>query len=158
MQETRWWKYVTELIGDDSYKDAAQKAGFDKSAFSRWKRGSKADPEFVVKLARAYKADVLRALVEASFITEVEARFVREKPRPDESAVLHALQQLKSQLESAEGVIGSMVEEKKRISRIRLASVPDQPEAEPDVRSLDYAADRRTPEPEEGDDDYGPGA
>ena len=74
MQETRWWKYVTQLIGNDSYKDAAEKARFDKSAFSRWKKGATADPEFVVKLARAYRANVLAALVESGLISEDEAK------------------------------------------------------------------------------------
>ncbi|MBE7338093.1 MULTISPECIES: helix-turn-helix transcriptional regulator [Corynebacterium] len=74
MEETRWWKYVTQLIGNDSFKDAAEKARFDKSAFSRWKKGAKADPEFAVKLARAYGANVLEALVESGLISEDEAK------------------------------------------------------------------------------------
>lgn len=56
-------------------RDAAKKAGFNQSAFTRWKGGAKADPEFVVKFARAFNLDVLEALVEAEFITEDEARF-----------------------------------------------------------------------------------
>lgn len=74
MTQTRWWKYVTNLIGDSSYSAAANKAGFDKSAFTRWKKGAKADPEFVIKLARAYNTNVLQALVEAEFITAKEAK------------------------------------------------------------------------------------
>lgn len=78
MTETRWWKYVEKLIEGDTAQDAARRAGFDKSAFTRWKKGANADPEFVVKLARAYRANVLEALVEAEFITDSEAslRFV----------------------------------------------------------------------------------
>lgn len=73
MEETRWWTYVAHLIGPDSFKDAAEKAQFDKSAFSRWKKGAKADPEFAVKLARAYGANVLEALVESGLISQEEA-------------------------------------------------------------------------------------
>ena len=73
MSETRWWKYVERLIGDDTAKDAARKAGFDGSAFTRWKNGANAGPEFVVKLARAYGVNVLDALVASGFITEDEA-------------------------------------------------------------------------------------
>ncbi|OFT67704.1 hypothetical protein HMPREF3147_00865 [Corynebacterium sp. HMSC05D03] len=54
-------------------RDAAKKAGFNQSAFTRWKGGAKADPEFVVKFARAFNLNVLEALVEAEFITEEEA-------------------------------------------------------------------------------------
>ncbi|MDV2474199.1 helix-turn-helix domain-containing protein [Rhodococcus zopfii] len=73
MSETRWWKYVERLIGNDTAQEAARRARFSKSAFTRWKQGANADPEFVVKLARAYHANVLEALVEAEFITEAEA-------------------------------------------------------------------------------------
>lgn len=74
MQSTRWWDYITEIIGDSTYSQAATKAGFDKSAFTRWKKGARADPDFVVKIARAYDANVLEALVAAEFITEAEAK------------------------------------------------------------------------------------
>ncbi|MFC6424694.1 hypothetical protein ACFP71_07650 [Oerskovia paurometabola] len=73
MTETRWWKYVQELIAGDTAQDAAAKAGFDKSAFSRWKKGANADAAFALKLARAYHANVLEALVAAGLITEEEA-------------------------------------------------------------------------------------
>lgn len=83
MKKTRWWSYVTELIGDATYREAADKVGFDKSAFTRWKNGARADPDFVVKLARAYNTNVLEALVEAEFITEKEAKIIHVAPRMD---------------------------------------------------------------------------
>lgn len=55
-------------------RDAAKQAGFNQSAFTRWKNGAKADPDFVVKFARAFHLNVLEALVEAEFITEKEAQ------------------------------------------------------------------------------------
>ncbi|OFN19040.1 hypothetical protein HMPREF2604_05290 [Corynebacterium sp. HMSC055A01] len=60
-------------------RDAAKKAGFNQSAFTRWKSGAKADPEFVVKFARAFNLNVLEALVEAEFITEKEASLGGDK-------------------------------------------------------------------------------
>lgn len=54
-------------------RDAARKAGFNQSAFTRWKGGAKADPEFVVKFARAFGLNVLEALVAAEVITQEEA-------------------------------------------------------------------------------------
>ena len=73
MSSTRWWNYIKPIIGDMTMRDAAKKAGFNQSAFTRWKGGAKADPEFVVKFARAFHLNVLEALVEAEFITEEEA-------------------------------------------------------------------------------------
>ena len=61
------------MIGKDTYSAAANRAGFDKSAFTRWKNGARADPDFVVKFARNFDRNVLEALVEAEFITEQEA-------------------------------------------------------------------------------------
>lgn len=60
-------------------RDAAKQAGFNQSAFTRWKNGAKADPDFVVKFARAFHLNVLEALVEAEFITEEEASLGNDK-------------------------------------------------------------------------------
>ena len=60
-------------------RDAAKQAGFNQSAFTRWKNGAKADPDFVVKFARAFHLNVLEALVEAEFITEEEASLGSDK-------------------------------------------------------------------------------
>ncbi|BDD81425.1 hypothetical protein TPB0596_11880 [Tsukamurella pulmonis] len=80
MSDTTWWTYVERLIGTDTAQDAARRAGFDKSAFTRWKKGAKADPEFAVKLARAYGANVLEALVAAGLITDAEAALREVNP------------------------------------------------------------------------------
>ena len=71
---TAWWKYVQDLIGTDKFSVAANKAGFDKSAFTRWSRGANADPAFAVKLARAYDANPIHALVVSGLLTEEEAQ------------------------------------------------------------------------------------
>lgn len=73
MSESQWWEYVEWLIRPDAASTAAQKAGFDKSAFSRWKNGAPPDPSLVVMLARAYEANPLEALVQAGLITDREA-------------------------------------------------------------------------------------
>jgi hypothetical protein len=84
MVETTWWSYVQSLIGDDSPAEAASRAGFDKSAFTRWKKGANADPAFVVRLARAYGADVLEGLVAAGTITSREAGGAGRQAAPRE--------------------------------------------------------------------------
>lgn len=101
-------------MGDDTATKAAKKTGISASNFTRWKQGANADPEFVVKVARAYKVNVLRALVEANFITEKEAGFIKEKPGQDEAELFEALQKLKSAIEESEGVVKSMAEERRR--------------------------------------------
>lgn len=73
-QPQDWWQYVQNLIGSDNFVEAAGRAGFDKSAFSRWKNGAKADPAFAVKLARAYHANPVQALVIAGLLTTEEAQ------------------------------------------------------------------------------------
>ncbi|MEB3023443.1 MULTISPECIES: helix-turn-helix domain-containing protein [Mycolicibacter] len=80
MAQTEWWIYVQRLIGSDSAQDAARRAGFDKSAFTRWKKGANADPEVAVKLARAYGGNVLEALVAGSLITAAEAALREATP------------------------------------------------------------------------------
>ncbi|MGM5068163.1 hypothetical protein EU244_025230 [Rhodococcus qingshengii] len=85
MSESRWWMYLKKLMGNDNAQTAAQKAGISSSNFSRWKKGANADPEFVVKIARAYRANVLEALVEAEFITEDEAHLTEVDPNSHES-------------------------------------------------------------------------
>lgn len=73
MTSTRWWQYIEPVISGMTMRDAAKKAGFNQSAFTRWKKGAKADPDFVVKFARAFSLNVLEALAEAELITEDEA-------------------------------------------------------------------------------------
>ncbi|WP_454926355.1 hypothetical protein [Actinomyces oris] len=72
---TEWWNYVQSLIGDNSFKEAADRAGFDKSAFTRRKRGAKPDPAFAfaVALARWYHTNLVEAPVAAGLITDGEA-------------------------------------------------------------------------------------
>lgn len=73
MEETRWWRYLSGLMGEETATEAARRSGISSSNFTRWKKGARADPDFVVKIARAYETNVLKALVEAEFITEEEA-------------------------------------------------------------------------------------
>lgn len=70
---TRWYEYVTRVTEGMTAKDAADRAGFDKSAMSRWKAGLNAEPRFVIQFARAFHRNVLEALAEAELITDAEA-------------------------------------------------------------------------------------
>lgn len=152
MTKTRWWLYVETLLGDDTMKEAAKKAGFNQSAFTRWKNGARADPDFVVKLARAYGANVLSALVAADFINEEEAGVTGVDVPTNSSRIPHS-------------TIASEVEKRlRRLSSLESAEVLDlnahrsNTDATPDVEPESYAADSSPDEPMEGDDDYGGGA
>ena len=73
MTENRWWSYIEKTLGGMSALEAGRRAGFDSSAFTRWKKGARPDIEFVVKFARAFGRPVVEAIAEAGFITDDEA-------------------------------------------------------------------------------------
>lgn len=160
MTQTRWWKYVTKLIGDSSYSAAADVAGFDKSAFTRWKKGAKADPEFVIKLARAYEANVLEALVEAEFITAEEAELnwvdtggTKLAAATEEQLADEVLRRMKLGVER-DGPLDTPVDE---LAQRRHVTPNPYSDTTPDEEDLPYAADSSPDEPMPGDDDYSDG-
>lgn len=169
MKETRWWKFVQDLIGQDTYRDAARKAGFDQSAFSRWKRGAVADPAFVLKLARAYNTNVLNALVEAEFITKEEAQLKEVSANTDPRAIPH--ETISSEVERRLLQLKAL-ESDERQSSSNVSYLPNRVEhsGAPDVDTDNYGEDadsfeperyvakRKKPEPSLGDDDFGNGA
>lgn len=122
MEETRWWKFVQELIGHDTYRDAARKAGFDQSAFSRWKRGAVADPAFVLKIARAYNANVLHALVEAEFITEKEAGTDITTVK---FSYLDKLAQAAAAANAATSLFGTATDDVRRFHAVQIGAKPE---------------------------------
>lgn len=78
-----WEAFVRDTIGTDQQKQAADRAGIDQSAISRWlKTGKPGTAENVAAFARGYKRPVLEAFVAAGFLTAKEAK-VRPAGRPD---------------------------------------------------------------------------
>ncbi len=154
MTETRWWKYVERVIGHDPFSTAASKAGFDKSAFTRWKRGAAADPAFAVKLARAYGSSVLEALVEAELITAEEAslKFVDTSTHLSDRELVR---KLAHRIDPNPAAWAGTFEDSTPVSSLteRRSNITAS-----DVGLGAYAADSSDIEPEEGDDDYGGGA
>lgn len=73
MTANSWWSYVEGTLDGDSALEAGRKAGFDSSAFTRWKKGARPDVDFVVRFARAYERPVVEAIAAAGFITDAEA-------------------------------------------------------------------------------------
>ena len=171
MKQTRWWKYVTETIQGRTFKEAAKIAGFDQSAFTRWKDGAAAKPEFVVKFARAYNRNVLEALVEAEFITEqkVNVPDIRSVLRlaPEEWLADEVLNRMRVGAKTDEFAppLDELVERKRyKANKLNPDSKPDDPWAAATTvsgkgswRGDEMVADDSEEEGFLGDDDYSDG-
>ena len=160
MSKTQWWEYLESLMGGQTAKEAATLTGISASNFTRWKQGARADPDFVVKIARAYNVNVLEALVKADFITEEEAKLTEVAPVLDLTKVSGAdlmgeverrvdmLRYLESLSASGDATIRNISDRRRSPKSISLGK------AEPER----YVAKKRSRELSEGDDGYGSGA
>ena len=101
MNANRWWSYVEETLDGNSALEAGRRAGFDSSAFTRWKKGARPDVYFVVKLARAYNRNVLGALAAAEFITDAEADIHEEKVGLDDLSLEVLAAEVSNRLDQA---------------------------------------------------------
>lgn len=102
-QPTRWYKYVLEVTEGMTAKEAADRAGFDQSAMSRWKNGLNADVKFVVQFARAFNQNVLKALSEAEFITDEEANLHEVKIGVQDITTHELLEELARRIDNGSG-------------------------------------------------------
>lgn len=132
-------------MGDQTQLEAANQIGISKSNITRWKDGARAAPDFVVKVARAYGANVIEALVEAEFITEEEAdlREVR----------VGGLLLSESNDDELVGEVRKRLTGRAELPVDELAARRSNM-VTPDVHRLPYSADSSEIEPEMGDDDY----
>lgn len=112
MEETNWWQYLSDLMGNDTPTVAARKAEISASNFTRWKQGARADPDFVVKIARAYNDNVLEALVAAEFITPEEAG---EGGSTVDTELRHALKVVKLHGAEMNAIASEMYRELERV-------------------------------------------
>ncbi|MDN6199342.1 helix-turn-helix domain-containing protein [Corynebacterium flavescens] len=128
MTTTRWWTYLQGLMGSQTQQEAAEFIGISKSNITRWKAGAKADPVFVVKVARAYGVNVLHALVEAEFITEAEAslREVRDFEAPSKLSNATISSEVERRLRKLDEMEGSGRLATVSSMRPRSASADDQ--------------------------------
>lgn len=97
---TRWYEYVMKTTEGMTAKEAADHAGFDQSAMTRWKNGANADPKFVVQFARAFNQNVLLALAEAELITDEEADLHEVKIGVEEMSTQQLLEELARRIDS----------------------------------------------------------
>lgn len=99
-EPTRWYKYVLDVTEGMTAKEAADRAGFDQSAMSRWKAGMNADVKFVVQFARAFNQNVLKALAEAEFITDEEANLHEVRIGVEEMSTHQLLEELARRIDN----------------------------------------------------------
>lgn len=85
-------------------KEAADHAGFDQSAMTRWKNGHNADPKFVVQFARAFNQNVLLALAESGLITDQEADLHEVKTGVSDLTTQQILEELALRIDTKHGV------------------------------------------------------
>lgn len=147
-------QWLDNLIGSDTRGTAASKAGYAPSTISRQLERGHLRPETVIALCRAYDRSPITGLIETGYI------HAHEVDAPEVAAALNRAtnQQLLDEVvrrsdPEARYLFG---EDEETIGLADDADVFELPSD--NVQSGGYAANRRQAEPEEGDDDYGPGA
>lgn len=149
---TRWFN---QLTNNASGRAAADRAGFNPATLNRQLKRNELATEVVIQLARAYGRPPVRALLETGYLrieeTGTLTRAELAAALSDQELIAQIARRIDDDPSHWEGTFDEVIEP-------GLRAVSDQPEPAPGVKSVDYAANRRVPEPEEGDDDYGPGA
>ncbi|WKD60883.1 Helix-turn-helix protein [Corynebacterium ciconiae DSM 44920] len=121
-------------MGGQTQLEAAKFIGISKSNITRWKNGARADPDFVVKVARAYGANVLEALVEAEFITEKEAQLREVAPTLDLEDI------------SADALLDELQRRVDRFNFIKNLEITDEPDMTLE-EAVDELEERRSMRP-----------
>lgn len=144
MKHTEWLAKVTNGA---SINAAANAADIVQRTLSRQLEREHIDAESVIKIAVAYKAHPVRALVDTGYLEPQYARSVDPltalRQVPEEALANEVLERMMRGLET-DALTTPVDELASRRSNI----------SEVDVRGLPYAADDSDTEPEEGDDDY----
>lgn len=102
MSTTTWWDYLQKITDGASNVEVARKVGFHESNMSKWSRGQKPDVEFVVKIAHAYRVNVLEALVAAGVITSADAQLHEVKIGLDDLSTADLARELAARLDNGE--------------------------------------------------------
>ena len=145
MRETHieWFKRVTR---NDSNRRASELADISAATLGRQLKAGELSADLIIKIAQAYDESPVVALVDLGLVS---AKWMREigtttalSRATDEELTDELLRRLNL-------IADEPVDE----LAARRSNTPPS-----DVEPLPYAANRRPLEPEEGDDDYGPGA
>lgn len=145
MEHTEWMQRITR---GDSYRRVAELAGINDRTLANQMRAGELKPEMIIKIAEAYEESPVYALVDLGFIS---ARWVTEP------GVMTALNRATDEQLTDQLLLRLKLIEDKPVDQLAAKRSRSNEEAD-HVAPLPYAANRRPLEPEEGDDDYGPGA
>lgn len=143
MEHTEWFQLITK---GDPVREVARRASIPGKTLANQVNAGTLKPENIIKIAEAYNESPVYALVDLGFIS---ARWVNE-PGTITALSRATDEQLTDELLRRLNLIA---DEPVDDLAARRSNTPPS-----DVEPLPYAANRRPLEPEEGDDDYGPGA
>ncbi|MEH0147431.1 hypothetical protein V6D40_07140 [Corynebacterium sp. Q4381] len=142
MKHTEWLQRVTR---GDSYRRVAEVSGINDRTLANQMRAGELKPELIIRVAEAYDESPVIALVDLGFMS---ARWMTEP------GVLTALARA-----TDEQLTDELLRRLKLIEDVPVDELANERSTNRATEyPLSYAANERVPEPEEGDDDYGPGA
>ena len=145
MEHIEWFNRIT---AGDSHREVSRRSGVPNRTIANQVSSGTLKPEVIIKVAEGYNESPVIALVDLGFVS---ARWITEpgvvtalSRATDEELTDELLRRLK--------LIDDEPVDHLAAKRSRSNTPPAS------VEQLPYAANRRKLEPEEGDDDYGPGA
>lgn len=157
MNFTAWLESLT----DDSQSVIAEKIGMSRRTLQNQIYGTP-KMETIVKIAETYGLNPHLALTDLDYIN---ARWLEDLVGDSDAALLAATEDELSQevlRRMLRGVkteaLTTPIDEMDTPTTVTPLHQPDAPDDETDIDPEPYAANRRKPEPVEGDDEYGPGA
>ena len=157
-------EWFFELIGDDSQRTASAKSGMAESTLSRQLSRGSLRPEMVIALCRGYNRSPVTGLIQTGYLNEWETdgvgipfalrkasnqQLLDEIIRRSDPEALYLFGDPTGEAIDYENVDAPVT---------NLDAHRSNTQSAPADTHLDYVAKRGTPEPEEGDDDYGDGA
>lgn len=148
-----WYRRIT---GDATERAAALRSGVTTSTLNRQLAKGELSAEVVIKLCRGYGVNPVEGLAATGHLTHEEATGMTADSTAellsDPDLIRTLAYRINADPQAWFGTFGELADENDELAA-RRSNTSDS-----DVDSLPYAANRREVEPEEGDDDYGPGA
>lgn len=143
MEHIEWFNRIT---AGDSHREVSRRSGVPNRTIANQVASGTLKPEVIIKVAEGYNESPVIALVDLGFVS---ARWITEP------GIVTALSRATDEQLTNELLrrLNLIADEPVDDLAARRSNTPPS-----DVEPLPYAANRRPLEPEEGDDDYGPGA
>ena len=152
---SNWYRRIT---GDATERAAALRSGVTTSTLNRQLSKGELSAEVVIKLCRGYGVNPVEGLAATGHLTHEEATGMTVDSAAelisDPDLIRTLAYRINADPQAWFGTFGELADESDELAAKRDRSNTRRTDVEP----LPYAANRRPLEPEEGDDDYGPGA